>query len=265
MRPILFEAGGITVYSYGFMIALGVIAGVTYMALQGKKEVGLTFDQANSLFLFIFISAFIGGKMFLVFENPSNYLNSPLKLFTGSGFVFYGSFLFAVPTMLWYFRKEKLHVYKMLDIMAIVTCLVHMFGRLGCFCAGCCHGKPTVGSFGITFTNPSCQAEPLNTLLYPTQLMEAGFILLIMVVLLIVKKNCQRFYGQIFLLYLMLYAVGRSVLEIFRGDIKRGFIIKDYVSHSQFIAMLIVVAVFLLYARWSKRNVIGKNYPINKR
>lgn len=256
MYPILFEIGGISVYSYGFMIALGVIVAVAYMAWQGKKDVGLTFDQANSLFLLIFIAAFIGGKVFLIFENPAHYLSNPMKLLAGSGFVFYGSFLFAVPTMLWYFKKEKLPVYKMLDVMAIVTCLVHMFGRLGCFLAGCCHGKPTESSLGIIFTNPSCQAQPLNTPLYPTQLMEAGFIFLVMIVLLIVKKNYQRFYGQLFLLYMMLYAVGRSVLEIFRGDIKRGFIIKDYVSNSQFIALLILVGVLLLYRRWSKRNSI---------
>jgi phosphatidylglycerol:prolipoprotein diacylglycerol transferase len=256
MHPILFEIGGITIYSYGFMIALGVIAAVTYMVLQGKKDVGLTFDQANSLFLFIFISAFIGGKIFLIFEDPAHYLSNPTKLLAGSGFVFYGSFLFAVPTMLWYFKKEKLHTYKMLDVMAIVTCLVHMFGRLGCFLAGCCHGKPTTSSLGVTFTNPSCQAEPLNTPLYPTQLMEAGFILFVMIVLLVVKKNYQRFHGQLFLLYMLLYAIGRSVLEIFRGDIARGFIIKGYVSNSQFTALLIFIGVLLLYARWSKRNSI---------
>ena len=61
MHPVLFEVGGITVYSYGFLIALGAIAGVAYMAVQGKKEVGLTFDQANTLFLFIFVAAFAGG------------------------------------------------------------------------------------------------------------------------------------------------------------------------------------------------------------
>jgi phosphatidylglycerol:prolipoprotein diacylglycerol transferase len=260
MHPVLFEVGGISIYSYGFMIALGVVAGVTYMALQGKKEVGLTFDQANSLFLFIFISAFIGGKVFLIFENPSYYLTNPIKLFTGSGFVFYGSFLFAVPTMGWYFKKEKLHTFKMLDIMAVVTCLVHMLGRVGCFLAGCCHGKPTDGLFSVTYTNPSCQADPLNTPLYPTQLMEASFILFVMIALLIVKKYYQRFYGQLFLLYLMLYAIGRSVLEIFRGDVKRGFIIDNYISHSQFIALLIVMAGLLLYGRWSKRNSIpGKD------
>jgi phosphatidylglycerol:prolipoprotein diacylglycerol transferase len=259
MHPILFEVGGITVYSYGLMIALGVIVAVAYLVIQGKKDVGLTFDQANSLFLYIFIAAFVGGKFFLLFENPSYYFDNPSRLFRGNGFVFYGSFLFAVPTMLWYFRKEKLPVYKMLDVMAVVTCIVHMFGRVGCFMAGCCHGKPTTSIFGVTFTNPSCQAEPLNMPLWPSQLMEAGYILIVMIILLIMKRNYQKFYGQLFLLYLMLYAVGRSVLEIFRGDVERGFVIKDYVSNSQFIALLILTGVIFLYARWSKGNAIGKS------
>lgn len=256
MHPVLFEVGGFTVYSYGFMIAVGVVAGVTYMAIQGKKEVGLTFDQANSLFLLIFAAAFLGGKFFMLFENPSYYLSNPSKLFTGRGFVFYGSFLFAVPTMLWYFRKQKLPVYRMLDIMAIVTCLVHMFGRIGCLMAGCCYGKPTESGFGIVFTNEACQAEPLNTPLFPTQLAEAGYILLVMITLLVIKKNYQKFYGQLFLLYMMLYAVGRSAMEIFRGDVARGFIIDGYLSHSQAIAIGIIVVVLIVYNKWSKQNRI---------
>lgn len=64
MYPILFDVGSITVYSYGFMIAIGIVAGMAYLIIQGKKEVGLTFDQGNSLFLFIFFAAFAGGKLF---------------------------------------------------------------------------------------------------------------------------------------------------------------------------------------------------------
>lgn len=258
MHPILFEVGSITFYSYGFMIALGVIGGVAYMFLQGRRDVGLTFDQANTLFLLIFIAAFVGGKVFLLLENPSLYLNAPKKLLTGRGFVFYGSFLFAIPTMLWFFKKHKLNTYKMLDVMAIVTCIVHMFGRLGCFLAGCCYGKPTTGPLGVTFTNEACQA-PLNTPLIPTQLLEAGFIFLVMLLLLLIKSKFQKFYGQLFLLYLILYAIGRSVLEIFRGDVARGFIIDGYLSHSQFIALLVIIVTGFVYVRWSKRNPIVRN------
>ena len=256
MHPVLFEAGGISVYSYGLMIALGAIAGVAYMAIQGGKDVGLSFDQANSLFLFIFLAAFVGGKVFLFFENASYYIDHLKTLVTGRGFVFYGSFLFAIPTMFLFFRKHRLSTYAMLDVMAITTCLVHMFGRIGCFMAGCCYGKPTDSAFGVSFTNPASHANPLHTPLHPTQLYEATYILLVMIVLLILRSR-KMFYGQLFLVYMMLYAVGRFVLEYFRGDLARGFIINNYVSHSQFIALLIFVTVLFVYWRWSKQNQVS--------
>ena len=255
MHPVLFELAGISVYSYGFMIALGAIAGVAYMSIRGKKEFGLTFDHANSLFLFIFISAFVGGKVFLFFEDPLYYLSNLKNILTGRGFVFYGSFLFAIPTMLWFFKKHKLPTYSMLDVMAITTCLVHMFGRIGCFLAGCCYGKQTTSVFGVTFTDEVCSAKPLNEPLYPTQLFEAFYILLVMLFLLYLRGR-RKFYGQLFLLYLIVYAIGRFILEYFRGDLGRGFMIKNYISHSQLIALLIAAVVSVLYNQWSNRNRI---------
>jgi phosphatidylglycerol:prolipoprotein diacylglycerol transferase len=133
-----------------------------------------------------------------------------------------------------------------------------MFGRIGCFMAGCCYGKPTDGPLSVTFTDAACQA-PLNTPLVPTQLLEAGYILLVMILLLVIKSKFQKFYGQLFLLYLILYAIGRSVLEIFRGDAARGFIIEGYLSHSQFIALIIIAVTGYVYFRWSKKNPISKN------
>lgn len=248
MYPVLFEVGPVTVYSYGFMIALGIVAGMAYLIWAGRKEVHLTFDQANSLFLYIFVAAVVGGKLFLVFEDPSRILRAPGGLLSGHGFVFYGSFLMAIPAMGWFFKKHGLPASKMLDIMAITTCLVHIFGRAGCFLAGCCYGAPTGSALGVTFTDPSCYAEPLNTPLYPTQLMEACYILMVMTVLLMVKRR-RHFAGQLFLFYLMLYAAGRFVLEYFRGDSDRGFIVDGYLSNSQFIALCVLAVVCLIYWR----------------
>lgn len=262
MHPVLFEVAGISLYSYGFLIALGAIAGVAYMAIQGKKDVGLTFDQANSLFLLICLAAFVGGKVFLIFEDPAYYLGQPRKLLTGRGFVFYGSFLFAIPTMFLFFRKNRLPAYAMLDVMAVTTCLVHMFGRIGCFMAGCCYGKPTDSFLGVTFTNAACQAKPLNTPLHPTQLYEALYILAVMIVILFLRR-IKRFYGQLFLTYLILYAIGRFTLEYFRGDTERGFVVENYISHSQFIALMIFAGVLFFYWSWSHRNRVGLHkYPI---
>ncbi|MEL7001489.1 MAG: prolipoprotein diacylglyceryl transferase family protein, partial [Bacteroidota bacterium] len=170
MHPILFEipipeflqgifGSTFTIYSYGFLIVIGAIVGVSYVAYQTKTKFDIPFDKVNTLFLLLLLAAFVGGKVFLFFEKPAFYLNNFKALISGRGFVFYGSLLFTIPTMLYFFKKNKLPVYKMLDIMAITACLVHIFGRMGCFFAGCCHGIEWHGPLAVTFTDPVCMAK----------------------------------------------------------------------------------------------------------
>ncbi len=252
MHPILFEAGSVTIYTYGFFIAFGAVLGGLYMWRQGKKEFGLTFDQANTLFVLLIIAGVVGGKLFILFERPSYYLRNLTTLFSGSGFVFYGSLLTAIPVMLWYFKKHKIPTLAMLDVMAVVTCIVHGFGRIGCFNAGCCYGVPTDGFFGVEFSDPVCQARPLNVALHPTQLYEAILIFGILTFLLIYKSH-KKFDGQLFILYLIIYASGRSLLETLRGDLERGFVIQDWLSNSQFISILVIGSSIYFYVKLNRR------------
>lgn len=259
MHPILFESGSLTIFTYGFFIALGAVLGGLYMWWQGKKQFGWSFDQANTLFVLLIVAGVVGGKLFVLFEAPRYYLSNPLKLFSGSGFVFYGSLLTAIPTMLWFFKKNKIPTLAMLDVMAIVTCIVHGFGRIGCFNAGCCYGLPTTLFLGVTFTNSSCQA-PLNTSLHPTQLYEVALIFGI-AILLLIHKRFKKFDGQQFLLYLILYSIGRGFLEIFRGDLERGFIIRELISNSQLISLVVVITALYYYIKLNRKT----NLTLNRR
>ncbi|MEM6523996.1 MAG: prolipoprotein diacylglyceryl transferase [Bacteroidota bacterium] len=265
MHPVLFRipvpeflegilGNYFTVYSYGFFIVLGAIAGLLYVTRESKKHFDLPFDKVNNLFLLLLLAAIIGGKVFLYFENPGRYDGNLKALISGRGFVFYGSLLFCIPTMLWFFKKNKLPTLPMLDIMAVTTCLVHMFGRIGCFMAGCCHGIEWHGRLSVVFSDPACLAQPLNTPLHPTQLYSASLIFCIAIVLLIIKKR-KVFHGQLFLLYLILYAIGRSVIEIFRGDVSRGYIIEGYISHSQFISVIVLISSLYFYNQFRKRRL----------
>ena len=90
--------------------------------------------------------------------------------------------------------------------------------------------------------------------MHPTQLYEAMLLLVIMAILLVVKKY-KQFNGQVFFLYLMLYAFGRGILELFRGD-DRGFVIENILSHSQFIALcLISVSAYFYYKIYKQINI----------
>ncbi len=258
MHPVLFELGSFTVYTYGFLIAVGAALGFTYMARQAKKEFGMSFDQANTLFILLIVAGVVGGKFFMIFEDPGYYLSHPGKLIAGSGFVFYGSLLFCIPTMLVYFRISKLPTPGMLDIMAIVTCIVHAFGRLGCFMAGCCYGLPTDSWLGVIFTDPTCSARPLHTPLHPTQLYESIFLFTLMTGLFILKSR-KKFDSQVFLVYLMVYALGRSVIEVFRGDLARGFVVEGILSNSQFISLLVIATALYFYVKLSRKAKLMKN------
>ena len=222
----------ITVHAYGTLVAL------FYTEKQSIK-IGVKKARIIDLFIWVFIAAYIGGRFFHFFEKPDYYFGDPANMltFSGSGFVFYGSLIFAIPALLIFFKVYKMPGMQMIDIIAFVAVIVHIFGRMGCFMAGCCHGIPTDSFVGVTFTHANSQADPLGVPLHPTQLYSV-FMLLIIFVVLIIIKNRKMFAGQLFLTYVVLYAVGRSVIEEFRGDEIRGFIFNDFLSHSQLISLI---------------------------
>jgi len=239
----------VTIYSYAFCIAFGTLLAVIYTKWQAKKTLKITLS--NNFFYLVFIAGFIGGKLFLFLEKPMHYIQNPksfLNFFSG-GFVFYGSFICTVVFIIWYLNKQKISVLPILDILAIATTIVHVIGRIGCYFAGCCFGKPTNSFLGIVF--PTTNSTPVH----PSQLYEVISILLIMIGLFIIKKN-KQFIGQVFLSYVILYAIARSILELFRGD-KRGFIIEQYLSHSQFIAICLTIIVCHFYYKLNKKTIIN--------
>ncbi|MFW5760488.1 MAG: prolipoprotein diacylglyceryl transferase [Cyclobacteriaceae bacterium] len=248
------------VQGYGTMIALGIVAALLY-AQSGASKLGIEKNKMIDLFIFVFIAAFIGGRFFHFFEKPDYYFGNPANMLeiSGSGFVFYGSLIFAVPVMLWFFKKNKMPVMSMLDVMAGVALLVHMFGRMGCFLAGCCHGLPADHALAVTFTHPASKADPLGVPLHPTQLYEVFMLLVIFAAISVIRKR-KQFEGQLFLVYIILYAIGRSIIEIFRGDEIRGFVLDGIISHSQFISIIIIAIAAYFYQKLLKRAILKARY-----
>ncbi len=259
MHPILFKIPTpgflqgflpeeLIIYSYGALIFLGAILASSFLTIQLKRKFGIKSDDSLNLVIGIILGAIIGGKAFLYFENPSFFNENPSAIFSNSGFVFYGSLIVSLSVVWWFIKKYKLALWPFLDIIAITTLIVHFFGRLGCFLAGCCHGIPYDGIFSVIFSDPHCAADPLHTPLHPTQLYSAFMLLTILVFLFLIKK-IQRFDGQIFLLYLMFYSIGRSIIEEFRGDEERGFVFDGFLSHSQLIALILLIISLYFYIK----------------
>ncbi len=240
----------LVVQAYGAMIVLGVLA-VYFFTAPRVKKFGMSKDDLSNMIFYTFIAAFVGGKVFYYLQEPGLYIAQPSKMFRnmGSGFVFYGSLIFAVPMIIYFLRKKKIPIRAFLDVLAYVGPIVHSFGRMGCLLAGCCYGKVCDNVLGITFRNELSKA-PLDQPLYPTQIFDI-IVNLITLSLLFYMNKRKSFDGQLFLIYIVLYAIGRSIVEIFRGDAERGFVL-GFLSHSQLIALVLIGISAFFWIRWNR-------------
>lgn len=241
----------LSVNSYGFFIALGLIFAF-YIILHKTKNLGINPDNLSSMFLWCFLAAFVGGKLFFYLEDPMKYVKDPALLTKniGNGFVFYGSLVCVVPTIYWWLRKHQIPFWPFMDGVAFGGPVLHSLGRIGCFMAGCCHGRICNNALGVVFSHPDSVADPKNVPLYPTQLFDIGINLITLLVVFLVSKK-KQFEGQLFLIYIILYAIGRAINEHFRGDEERGYLFGGLLSYSQFIAILLII---ISAAIWYKKS-----------
>lgn len=240
MYPELFSIGPITVYSYGVLLAASYLLGL-WLAMRRAKRWGLDPSRVLDLGIYIIIAALIGAKLLLLIVDFDQFSRSTSDLLSlaRSGGVFYGGLILAVAVAFWYVSRHRLPLWTTCDVFAPGIALGHVTGRLGCLAAGCCYGRPTELPWGITFTNPLAAANvgtPLGIPLHPTQVYEAGAELLILGVLLATERRGRPFAGRTFWLYMLLYAVSRYVIEMYRGD-PRGEVFG--MSTSQFISVLL--------------------------
>jgi len=250
MHPILIRLGPLTIHTYGFLIAVGFLVGLWVAALQAKRE-GVPSDRIIDLGFYILLAAIIGSRLFFILVNLDHYMGNPADIFKiwEGGLVFYGGVLLAVPTAVWYVKKNAMGIWNTADIFAPSIAIGHVFGRLGCFAAGCCYGKTAQSlPWGIIFTDPDCLA-PTNVSLHPTQLYEAAGEFVNFLILITLRRY-KTFNGQLFMAYLLLYSVLRFIVEVFRGDVGRGFLIRNLsVSQGISIIMFLVAVAGLLVLR----------------
>jgi phosphatidylglycerol:prolipoprotein diacylglycerol transferase len=253
MYPRLLELGPITVYTYGVLLAAAYLVGLKYATVRAKAR-GLDATRVLDLGIYIIISALVGAKLLLLVTDFRSFRADPRELLTlaRSGGVFYGGLILSVSVALWYIRRSGLPLWTTCDVFAPGIALGHTVGRLGCFFAGCCYGKPTMLPWGITFSDPFAAANvgtPLGVRLHPTQLYESAAELLILIVLLVSEKRGKPYAGRTFWLYILLYAISRYIIEIFRGD-ERGTV--GVFSTSQFISLVLAplaIAMLVYLAR----------------
>ncbi|ACL03465.1 prolipoprotein diacylglyceryl transferase [Desulfatibacillum aliphaticivorans] len=253
MHPVLIQIGPLTLHSYGFMIAVGFLLGMFLASREARLQNEDPERIMDLCFYLVLIGALASRVPYVIF-NWHEFAGNPLdilKIWKG-GLVFYGGFIGALGVFAYFVKKYSMDAWKTIDILAPSVALGHAFGRIGCFFAGCCYGRPTDLPWAVTFTNQQCLA-PLNTPLHPTQLYSSLGLFCIFALLFFIVRPRKTFHGQVFWIYILVYAIFRFCIEFLRGD-DRGAYFLGLLSPSQTaaVALVVLAVVFLLKLRKRK-------------
>jgi len=261
MHPVLFDLhlgrlGSFTVGTYGLFYALGFLLALRLAVFYARRE-GIETARIVDLGIVALLAGFVGAKVVLYLLTPRVYLADPMEMIRSlrSAGVFYGGFLFASLAAVLYVRRHRLPLGRVADLMAPPLALGQAVGRLGCFAAGCCYGKPASVPWAVTFTDvyaARTTGTPLDTPLHPSQLYESALAFLLFLGLLWLSDR-KRFPGQVVLSYTVGYSVIRFVLEYWRGDLDRGSFFGGALSTSQLIAIVLVLGAAALWPRLSRK------------
>jgi len=258
VHPLLFEfhlgSRELGLHTYGVLIALGFAIGIWLAVRQGRR-LGLDGGKLLDLSFWMLVVGLVGSRIVYVAVNAGDFVRScagdgnprswgrllsnctrVLQVWEG-GLVFYGGLIGATIVTLLFVRRERWSFWKVADVFAPSLALGHVFGRLGCFAAGCCFGKMCDTPWAVSFPHGSVAYDELHRSgsvalgarltppLHPTQLYEAAGELVIFVALIFLRTR-KRFDGEVLLVYALGYATLRSVIEVFRGDFARSYIVE---------------------------------------
>ena len=246
MSPILFQIGPITLHTYGLFAASGFLAGIAWTVRLARRE-GLNPQRVYDTCFWIILAGIVGSRLAYIALNYQYYLEKPLSVFKlwEGGLVFYGGLIGAAVAVAVCVRRYRLDLWSFADSAAPGVALGHALGRMGCFFAGCCYGKPTDVPWAVTFHDAHSIA-PTGVPLHPTQLYAAANEFTLFIILTAIRP-WRRFKGQIWWTWVFLYAIGRFIIEFFRGD-PRGVYFNGLVSTSQIVAAAAsTVAVFFYF------------------
>jgi len=242
VHPVLIDLKFFQIPTYGVLLYSGIVLGI-WLASRRARLVGLPGDKVMDLGAWVVLWGLAGSKLLLAITDPS-YLGSLAGLWglVRAGGVFYGGLIGALVAAFVLLRRYGLPFLRVADVLAPSVALGHAFGRLGCFSAGCCYGRSCSASWGVVFSHPlaaEISGTPLGVPLIPTQLYEAAFNLANYVFLAWLFRRHFR-PGTVLAAYLIGYGIARFVIEFFRGDADRGFVLGGVLSTSQAIAAVMV-------------------------
>lgn len=242
MYPVIFRIGDFEITSFGLMMFLSFITGAWIMSKQLKRY-GLNPEIAWDILAWVAIGGILGAKLYYLALHWQDLVADPIgELTSRGGLVWYGGLIGGI-TALWlqirpHKGKPRLPVPVIFDSTAPALAVAYAVGRMGCFLVGDDYGIYTNNPIGIAFPKgspPSTAGQlrlagdtgvpaglPDNAIVtvHPTQLYEIGLALVMFVILW--RLGARKLKpGQLFAMFMVLYAIERFIIEFVRAKTDR--------------------------------------------
>ena len=257
MYPELLHIGPLTIHSYGALYALGILVAVSLSEYLYRRRGGEP-DVIMDMALPVVIGVILGARAMFILVEREYYIQNPLEVFMvwKGGLVFYGGLIGGALAFLITAKVMKLDVWRVADIVAPGVAFGHALGRLGCFLAGSCYGRPTNLPWAVTYSDPTSLARDiLGIPVHPTQLYSAAFLILLSAILVFIGSR-SSFKGQVIATYGILYGTFRFFIEFLRGDPRGTVVLADItLSTSQAVSLVLVPASLGLYLYLKKMDL----------
>lgn len=225
--------GGFTIAFYGMIIAFGMVMGYLMTAFQAKRT-GQEPDLYLDLALWDIVFAVIGARIYYVVFSWDYYKDNLLQIFNtrGGGLAIYGGVIAGVITTIIFGKVRKQNFFQLLDTACIGLITGQIIGRWGNFCNREAFGGYTNGLFAMQLKQSDVAASNLThsvlkhaveidgtryIQVHPTFLYESLWNIGVLIILLLFTKH-RKYNGQIFLIYLLGYGLGRMWIEGLRTD-----------------------------------------------
>lgn len=251
MHPTLIELAGLRAPTYGVLLALGFLAG-TWLVRRRAPELGLDSQAMVALAAFTTLAGVLGSRSWFVVADWQRLAAAPWRaaaLWQG-GAVWYGALCAGLLALFLGSRRAGARWPDLLDLFLPAASLAHLFGRIGCFAAGCCWGDRTALPWAVTFPASSACGDPGRPL-HPTQLYEAFGEAAIGLVLLPLWRR-RPFAGAVGLAYLLLYGALRFGIEPLRAESTRALVAGTPLSIAQLVSLALVVLAAAAWCLWSR-------------
>ena len=213
MYPVLFQVGGIKIYSYGFMLSMTFVVGA-WMLTKELNRKKMDPEMVGPIVLLAIVFGLFGAKLFDVFEYWDRFIKDPVKVFLkGSGLTFLGGFVIGSTAVLLYLKAMRVPILKFVDAVCPGLMVGYGVARIGCQLSGDGdYGIPTDLPWGMAYPHGTV---PTTQIVHPTPVYETLYAFAFGALLWKLRTRPLPD-GSLFFVYLIISSLARFSVEFIR-------------------------------------------------